>query len=152
MSKELKYKPVDLLENNPSPDQKTLICSGLVCPYCSGNSELIDSKLIYGKSYANMYYCGKCDAYVGVHQGTKISLGRLANKELRICKKKAHNVFDPMWRKKMELENISKYEARTLGYKWLSKEMGIESKFCHIGMMNVEQCREVIKICSPFAK
>ncbi len=35
---------------------------------------------------------------VGCHPGTKNSLGRLANAELRKWKSIAHRVFDPLWR------------------------------------------------------
>lgn len=144
------YKPVDLLENNPNPDQFILVCSGVVCPYCGEKSKLIDSKQIYGRSYGKIYCCKKCDAYVGVHEGTEISKGRLANKELRDWKKRAHSMFDPMWRQKMRLSNTSKHEAITLAYKWLSEALGIDSKFCHIGMMDIEQCKMVVKVCESY--
>lgn len=144
------YKPIDLLKDNLKPDSYTLLCSGVVCPYCGGKSKLIDSKEIYGKSYGNMYCCKKCDAYVGVHQGTEIALGRLANKELRLKKKEAHSLFDPLWRKKMDIDNVSKHEARTSAYKWLSETLNIDPKFCHIGMMDVDQCNEVIQLCKKY--
>ena len=66
---------------------QTAIIHGKVCPYCRGKSEYVDSSVIYGKSYGMIYLCRTCDAYCGVHRSTDRALGRLANKELRFCKK-----------------------------------------------------------------
>ena len=64
------------------------------CDYCGRETEYVDSKVIYGKSYGKIYLCRNCMAYVGVHKGTDKPLGRLANAELRNWKKAAHAVFD----------------------------------------------------------
>ena len=53
------------------------------CDYCGRETEYVDSKVIYGKSYGKIYLCRNCMAYVGVHKGTDKPLGRLANAELR---------------------------------------------------------------------
>ena len=68
------------------------------CDYCGRETEYVDSKVIYGKSYGKIYLCRNCMAYVGVHKGTDKPLGRLANAELRNWKKAAHAVFDPLWK------------------------------------------------------
>lgn len=152
MCKTEKYNPVDLLKNNLKPDSFTLLCSGVICPYCGDKSEFIDSKEIYGKSYGKMYSCKKCNAYVGVHEGTEISLGRLANKELREKKKEAHLVLDPLWKKKIDIDKVSKYEARSCAYNWISATLNINPKFCHIGMMDIETCNKLISLCKKFYK
>lgn len=141
-------------ETEAKPDGYTLLYTGQKCPYCNSKTELIDSSYVYGKSYGLIYICKPCDAYVGVHKGTDKALGRLANKELREAKKKAHYYFDQIantslinkiWKK--YIPNISN---RNKAYKWLALNMKMEEKFCHIGMMNIEQCNEVVKICKPF--
>jgi hypothetical protein len=130
------------------------ILAGLVCPYCGAKTELIDSAYIYGKSYGMIYICKPCDAYVGVHKGTDKALGRLANRELREAKKKAHYYFDQIaktmlinqiWRK--WIPDISN---RNKAYKWLASQMGISENVCHIGMMDVAQCQQVIEICKRY--
>ena len=83
-----------------------------------------------------------CDAYVGCHRTTNKPLGRLANKELRVAKSAAHAAFDPIWQQNTEDRN-----RRRHGYLWLAKELEIEYALCHIGMMDVETCRQVVKIC-----
>lgn len=92
-----------------------------------------------------------CDAYVGVHKGTSNALGRLANKELRYWKKEAHSKFDPIWM--LDVENgCSKYNARNKAYKWLSDKMELPIDLTHIGMMDVEQCKQVVELCNCYNK
>ena len=57
----------------------------IICPYCSSPVIFTSNADIYGKEYGNgkCYKCISCDAYVGVHTGTREPLGRLANKLLR---------------------------------------------------------------------
>lgn len=125
--------------------------NGTKCPYCRKASEFVDSEVIYGKSYGMIYYCKPCDAYVGVHKGTKQALGRLANRELRAWKKSAHAHFDNLWEQKMQ-QGFSKTKARRSAYKWLSECMRIPINRTHIGMFDVEQCSEVVELCRPYFK
>lgn len=126
---------------------------GTRCPYCGG--KVLFSKtsdIVYGRNYGSIYYCEhypKCDSYVGTHNGTKKSLGRLANASLREKKRMAHYYFDFLWREKKK--RGFKY-ARTMGYKWLSKELNIPVKETHIGMFDEETCQRVIDLCKPYVQ
>lgn len=144
----------DAILPSASIGQNRLLYAGLVCPYCGNNTEYIDSSVIYGKSYGMIYLCSPCDAYVGVHKGTDKALGRLANKELRELKKEAHFYFDQIAKTKLInkiwKEYIPNLGNRNKAYLWLSKQMGIDREYCHIGMFNVEQCRQAIEICRVF--
>ena len=122
---------------------------GKICPYCREDTEYVDSKKVYGKSYGMIYLCKGCDAYVGVHDGTDVALGRLADKELRFWKKEAHRYFDPLWKKKAE-KGYSKNKARRSGYMWLSKQLGIKPKRTHIGMMTVDECKKIVELCKKY--
>ena len=127
------------------------------CDYCNKQPKYVDSSVVYGKSYGMIYYCKPCDAYVGVHKGTDKPLGRLANRELRYWKKEAHKFFDPLWIRKLEKRKkedstYKKCYARGSGYKWLAKQLGITRENCHIGMFNVDKCKEVVAICSKYYK
>lgn len=91
----------------------------LRCPYCGSPAKLTTSQQIYGSNfdYGAMWCCVNyplCHAYVGCHPGTEIPLGRLANKELREAKKKAHAAFDRLWIAKAAKEDISRGKARGL--------------------------------------
>lgn len=137
-------------------EYKNLINSGKICPYCQKSTEYIDSKYIYGKSYGMIYICKPCNAYVGVHKGTNKSLGRLADKKLREFKKEAHYWFDQISKTNKINEIWKKYIPKTTNrrkaYIWLSKQLEIDEKDCHIGMMNEVECKAVIDICKPLLK
>ena len=126
--------------------------SDVICQYCGNPAELVDSAIIYGKSYGMIWLCEPCNAYVGVHKYSKkyAPLGVLANPELREAKKDAHKIFDPLWQRKMERDKCSKAEARKLAYAWLAGKMGLTIQKCHIGMFSVEECNKVVEICKPF--
>lgn len=127
------------------------ILMGKICPYCQNNSQLIDSKEIYGISFGPIYICKPCDAYVGTHKQSDIALGRLANAELRSLKKEAHRIFDQIWRRKMVQQGHSKHKARSAAYIWLSQQLNTPPQYTHIGMSNIPQCKKVIQICSKYA-
>lgn len=61
-----------------------------ICPYCDNESELVDSEVVYGKSYGMMFLCSPCDAYVGCHKDSPNNrpLGTLANRSLRSLRKR----------------------------------------------------------------
>ena len=110
------------------------------CPYCGNKAEYVDSAEIYGKSYGMVYLCRPCDAYVGVHDGTDTPLGRLANRDLRRWRNRAHAAFDPLWKQ-------GPYRRRRNdAYAWLAGKMGLTKEETHIAMFDVEQCKQVIQI------
>lgn len=124
-------------------DTSTDILLARVCPYCGQQPKFVDSIEIYGnRSFGKIYLCRSCDAYVGVHKGTEDPLGRLANKELRELKVKAHYWFDRLW-KDPNGPGCTRREA----YDWLSQKMGIPLIYTHIGMFDEEQCRQAILVC-----
>lgn len=112
----------------------------VLCDYCGKLARLVDSTVVYSKSYGMIYYCSDCKAWVGVHKGTDEPLGRLADAELRYWKRQAHAAFDPLWRGREK-------RTRRWAYEWLAQEMGLPREQTHIGMFDVEQCKQVIRIC-----
>lgn len=126
-------------------------------------TKYVDSAIVYGKSYGMIYYCAPCQAWVGVHHGhSRKALGRVANAELREWKKKAHAAFDALWQRKInkEVRNGAKRHGRgymntrsrcrNAAYQWLSEALNIPKKQAHIGMFDVEQCRRVVEVCTPY--
>lgn len=113
----------------------------VICDYCGKPAHFVDSAIVYhGTSYGMIYYCPDCQAWVGCHKGSETPLGRLANAELRNWKRSAHAAFDPLWRKRI-------VGNRQAAYAWLSKKMDLPKEKTHIGMFDVDQCRQVIRIC-----
>jgi hypothetical protein len=113
------------------------------CPYCDKPAKLVTGSKIYPHRVdlfsKKFYLCESCDAYVGCHKSTDKPLGRLANKELRALKMKAHEAFDPRWR--------SGEMTRSDAYAWLAGELGVSKSNCHIGMFDEVMCQAVINVC-----
>lgn len=136
----------------------------LVCEYCGSGTKLVLGKCIYADRWPSLadkpfWACDRyptCDAYVGCHPGTETPLGRLANKELRQWKSRAHAVFDPLWQEKLRrrrAERGAEYKkqyARGSAYRWLACQLGISFDDCHIGMFDVETCKRVVVLCEPY--
>jgi hypothetical protein len=133
----------------------------VICPYCSIAAILTDSAEVYhGHSYGMIWLCRPCQAWVGVHKNTQDHkpLGRLANKELREWKQKAHAVFDPLWQEKLRRRiaergpEYRKHYARGSAYRWLAEQLEIPFEDCHIGMFDVDTCKRVVALCKPYAE
>jgi hypothetical protein len=114
----------------------------LKCPYCKSKVVFASNSSIYGKEFGNgmVYRCTDrfCNSYVGVHTGTKIPLGRIANKELRQLKSKAHFMFDKYWESK-------KYYRDTC-YKQLAFKLDIKVSECHFGWFDKDMLLKSINI------
>jgi ssDNA-binding Zn-finger/Zn-ribbon topoisomerase 1 len=112
------------------------------CPYCKAECLLQDDTTVYNITYyTKVWVCSnypECDSYVGANKKTNEPLGRPANRELRLWKKNAHNVFDRLWK--------SGLATRTGAYKWLSRKLGISLEKCHIGLFDVVTCKKVVRI------
>lgn len=114
-----------------------------VCPYCKSTTEVVSETDVYGREYKGrkMIRCRnylKCDSYVGTHDDGS-TLGRLANKELRQAKIKAHSSFDRLWKEKLI--------GRTKLYEDLADYLGLPDKYTHIGMFNKTTCLKVVEYC-----
>lgn len=112
------------------------------CRYCGNDVVFTSNAEIYGREYGNgrCYLCRTCKAFVGVHTGTEIPLGTLANDELRKARKKAHNEFDKLWKRPTRIM------TRYMAYGWLADKMGLEQKYTHIALFEIEQCKKVVKL------
>jgi len=113
------------------------------CAYCGGEVIFTSNAAVYGREYGNgrCYKCQGCDAYVGVHSGTVIPLGRLADKELRTLKIMCHKLFDPAWK------GPAKHIRRDVAYERLAACLGISVSQCHFGWFDkpvLMQCIEIM--------
>lgn len=113
----------------------------LNCPYCGGKVELLDSSVVYGKSYGWVYVCERypiCNSFVGCHGNTSEPLGTLANRELREKRKEAHSILDSLWKGR-------KYFTRGKAYRVMRELMNLTKSEAHIGVFTVFQCDEMIE-------
>jgi hypothetical protein len=119
--------------------------NGPICPYCNKRAILVDETAIYNQHYTDKLFwiCAdfpKCDAYVGTHgNGTWMNfpLGRLANRNLRDMKTKAHTLFDHIWK--------TKTLTRGQMYQWFRTTMNLDEPQAHIGELDEEGCSDLIQ-------
>ena len=122
----------------------------VVCHYCCLVCDWSESsKFIYGTDYGPVWFCPRCDAWVGCVGESKRALGTPANAEDRRLRKEAHAVLDPLWQQVAERDEIPQSLARSRAYKWLSDTMGISLVNCHIGVFHGPELLRVIEICTP---
>lgn len=119
----------------------------VICPYCGLNAELTDSILVYRKSYGKIWICQPCEAWVGVHSGSKGNRpkGTLAKIKLRKMRMEGHKLFDPIWRKRVA-DGEPKKAARKATYKELAARMGIHYNDCHFAMFDEERCAKALEV------
>ena len=119
------------------------------CPYCGSPAILKDASYVYGhhSSGGKVYVCSHypaCDSYVGVHQGTSLPKGSLANRTLRKKRIQAHQIFDQLWRKGI----FSREEA----YRWIGDKFCLQTRQAHIGNFSDYMCDQLIQEASKVLK
>ena len=119
----------------------------MTCPYCGNSAAYCDSSIVYrGQSYGMIWLCNSypdCDAYVGAHPSGHPK-GRLAKKDLREWKMKAHSSIDWMWKSGMM--------ERTEVYKLVQDLMGMTESDAHIGKWDIPTCRRLVETIIGGAK
>ena len=115
------------------------------CPYCGSPAVLRDASYVYGNNAfeGKIYVCSHypaCDSYVGVHQGTSLPKGSLANRTLRKKRIQAHQIFDQLWRKGI----FSREEA----YRWIGDKFCLQTRQAHIGNFSNYMCDQLIQEAS----
>ena len=109
------------------------------CPYCGSTAILKDASYVYGSKSkgGKVYVCSRypeCNSYVGVHPGTNIAKGTLADKQLRFKRIQAHQTFDQIWKNHI----LSKSDA----YRWIADKFCLTAKEAHIG--EFDMCEQLI--------
>jgi len=121
---------------------------GEPCTWSSSSSHIYS-----GRDFGPVWECRACSAYCGCHKQGKPPhrrpLGTPANRQDRELRKQAHALFDPLWPRVAQRDDISKGHARSRAYIWLAGELGIEPRDCHIGMMHGADLEKVIACCTP---
>lgn len=112
------------------------------CPHCRGACSIVPNSQIYGRPYGEWPWavlCSGCRAYVGLHPYTGIPLGTLATAAIRDARRRAKDLFNPLWR--------DGAMTRTEAYAWLAQAMGIANvEYCHIAWFDVAECERAITV------
>ncbi len=112
------------------------------CPYCGGTAVLRKASFVYGENAIeeHLYVCShypECNSYVGVHKGTLIPKGTLANGDLRNKRIRTHKVFSRLWTSGI----MNKKQA----YRWMQYKFGLSPEQAHIGRFSEYRCDELIR-------
>ena len=110
-----------------------------ICRYCGGKIIKTKSRVLYGKGNQTIYLCTMCNAYVGCYEGTDKPMGKVANTVLRLKRQETHQVFDTFWQ--------GQGWTRSAAYRWLARELHLSEENAHIGMMEMDECEAVIRLC-----
>lgn len=133
------------------------ILAGKICPYCNCETRLVKGDAIYTQrandprppAYLsrNHYQCvNNPDHYVGTYTNSKKYFGRIADAELRIWKRRGHEIFEPLWK------DLKYFKSSQQAYRWLSNLMELPKKHTHFGMFTIEQCKQAIDIIEGFKR
>ena len=119
------------------------------CPYCGRNAVLRKADYVYkGKIFDQyLYVCSgypECDSYVGVHNGTLLPKGTLANGDLRHKRILTHRLFDAIWKNGI----LSRKDA----YRWMQDIFSLSSSEAHIGYFSDYRCDYLMKECRKVLK
>lgn len=111
------------------------------CPYCGSPAFLHDASFVYHdkSNGGQLYVCSRfpaCDSYVGVHPGTTLPKGTLADKSLRRKRIRTHKIFDQIWMNGI----LSKPDA----YRWMADKFCLKLKDAHIGNFSEYMCDQLI--------
>lgn len=131
-------------KNKRKSGGKGINYSAMRCPYCGSSVVLRSADGIYRENSNGtmLYVCSKypeCDAYVRVHDGTRIPVGSMANRKLRALRKTAHDYFDQLYQSGL----MGKQEA----YQWLAQLIDAPLSEAHIGYLGEYYCQQVIEEC-----
>lgn len=79
----------------------------------------------------------------GVHSVTDYPdgrpMGKVANTVLRLKRQETHRIFDQFWKKQGW--------SRSAAYRWLARSLNIPEQDAHIGLMEMDECERVIRLC-----
>lgn len=118
------------------------------CPYCtSTNIGVKHHKEVYGRQYSNwpwLYACNVCGARTGMHEGTNLPLGTLADEETRDARNYCKEFFEILWK--------SGAMPRQRAYAMLAKRLGIKREECHWGYFSAGMCYKAKEICDEIYK
>lgn len=112
---------------------------------CSFNIELTTNDKIYKVKRGNwpfIYYCNDCGCAVGCHKNSFIPLGKMADRQTRRLRRKAHIEFDKLWKNGLL--------SRSKAYNWLALQLNIDYSECHISWFSKDQLKDVVTLSSDY--
>jgi ssDNA-binding Zn-finger/Zn-ribbon topoisomerase 1 len=112
----------------------TRVDYALKCADCGARMQIVASP----KFKRPFYGCSRfpeCRGTIGAHKDGS-PLGIPINAAGRETRKRAHEVFDQIWKEKV----LTRQDA----YRWMQEAMGLSSENAHIAKLTAEQCEKLI--------
>lgn len=72
-------------------------------------------------------------------------MGKVANTVLRLKRQETHRIFDRFWRE----PRAGRGARPTAGWR---KNLHLKEHETHIGMMEMDECEQVIRLCRKYGK
>ena len=118
------------------------------CPECLCKGKLKSGKDVFPHRedlFKKWFYvCEEHDTRVGCHRDSKEPMSlEMAGAQLRLLRSQVHGMFDPLWKNKH-------FNSRVHAYLWLSLEMNISIKKCHVSYFNENLCHQAIGILHSY--
>lgn len=104
------------------------------CAECEAPMKLRASK--HGLFWGCTFY-PECKGTHGAHSDGR-PLGKPANAETKLARRRAHRAFDQLWVAK------DATMTRSQAYVWLARRLGMDVRDCHIGKFDAATCERVI--------
>lgn len=113
-----------------------------LCRYCGSKVRLRAHPHV--ERYGPVYACRdqECGARVGTRGDNKTPVGTMARTRLRFWRRKAHRIFDRIWRDGLM--------SRAAAYAWLANELGLPAELTHMALFEVERCERVIELSRAY--
>lgn len=119
-----------------------------LCHNCGGLVMLVGHETVYqGRTFGEwpfLYYCSDCGSYVGLHPGTDLPLGTLADEDTRQRRMHAKRLFTSCVQRFFRRH---RQNARNYAYDWLAARMGIPRRECHFAWFDIDRCDIAAEIC-----
>lgn len=115
---------------------------GVICPYCLNPAENVGGERIYPHNEEmhaeRFWFCAPCDAYVRCLPSGKPA-GTLADFDTREARIAAYAAVSYL----VETESVDRGDVM----EWVAVNLGLPPYDCHIGRMDADMCRQVVRIC-----
>lgn len=114
-----------------------------ICRYCGGKIIKSTTRALYPKGNEPIYLCVNCNAYVGCYPDGS-PMGKVANTVLRLKRSGDPQDIRPI------LAGAGVDAKRA--YRWLAQNLHLKEHEAHIGMMEMDECEQVIRLCRKCGK
>ena len=113
-----------------------------ICRYCGGKIIKSTTRALYPKGVSRSTYASTATPMYCYPDGSP--MGKVPTTVLRLKRQETHRIFDRFWREQGW--------TRSAAYRWLAQNLHLKEHETHIGMMEMDECEQVIRLCRKYGK